>query len=183
VIWVIWVKMVTFTLLGGPSDQPWWRIISPWVGGSRATPTRACAFNAMHDVLQGVVRITLVMVPGRPRLDLPALHASILVIVSPRPNGLNAWSSWTASQSHTNKLLRVKLGERWDCLAQRRYAPIERTFEAKCPPQGTLETPSLCTVVASASAVEKVLVEALVASETSNLWWCTIRSRIPSVSC
>jgi hypothetical protein len=34
--------------------------------------------------------------------------------------------------------------------------------------------PSLCTVVASASAVEKVLVEALVASETSNLWWCTI---------
>jgi acyl-CoA synthetase (AMP-forming)/AMP-acid ligase II/acetyltransferase-like isoleucine patch superfamily enzyme len=148
---------------------------------------RACAaFNAMHDVLQEVVGITLVMVPGRPRLDLPALHEYLGErLAAPKwPQCLVFMDG--LPKSHTNKLLRVKLGERLG-LPELNDAmhPIERTFEAKCPPQGTSlgdPIPS-ALVVASASAVEKVLVEALVTSEDQQLVVVHHPTRVGSLVC
>jgi carbonic anhydrase/acetyltransferase-like protein (isoleucine patch superfamily)/acyl carrier protein len=126
----------------------------------------ACmAFSVPHSVLQEVVGIVIVMVAGRPRLDLPSLHAFVgdqlaapkwpqcIVFVDGLP------------KSHTNKLLRVKLGERLGLPEfNDDMLPIERTFEAKCPAQGTalgVPIPSL-KVTASAESVQNKLSKALV---------------------
>jgi len=99
----------------------------------------ACAaFSAKHDVLQEVVGIVLVMKAHRPRLDLMSLHAHLGArLAAPKwPQCLVFLDG--LPKSHTNKLLRVKLGSRF-CLPELNdaMAPIQRTFEGKCPPQGT----------------------------------------------
>ena len=99
---------------------------------------QAVAFSTQHSVLQEVVGIVIVPRPGRPRIDLPGLHEHC--------QGRLAAPKWPqclvymdgVPKSHTNKLLRVKLGQRLGLpeLHDGMY-PIERTFSAKCPPQGT----------------------------------------------
>ena len=99
----------------------------------------ACAaFSARHDVLQEVVGIVLVMKPNYPRLDLMGLHAFLGDKL-----GAPKWPQCLVfldglPKSHTNKLLRVKLDTRFG-LPQLcdDMSPIQRTFEGKCPPQGT----------------------------------------------
>lgn len=99
---------------------------------------RACAaFAAPHDVLQEIVGIVLVPEPNRPRtLDLPALHAFIAdKLATPKWPQCLVYMEDGLPRNHTNKLLRVKLGER---LGLPEFAdsmsPFERTFEAKVGP-------------------------------------------------
>ena len=99
---------------------------------------QAVAFSTEHSVLQEVVGILIVPRPGRPRIDLPGLHQYC--------QGRLAAPKWpqclvymdAVPKSHTNKLLRVKLGQRLGLpiFTEGMYT-IERTFSAKCPPQGT----------------------------------------------
>jgi acyl-coenzyme A synthetase/AMP-(fatty) acid ligase len=87
------------------------------------------ALSALHNVLQEVVGLALVVKAGRPRLDLPTLHHYLGErLAAPKwPQCLIYMDD--LPKSHTNKLLRVKLAMA--------YPPLERTFEATCPPNGT----------------------------------------------
>jgi acyl-CoA synthetase (AMP-forming)/AMP-acid ligase II/acetyltransferase-like isoleucine patch superfamily enzyme len=101
---------------------------------------QACAaFSAPHAVLQEVVGIVLVHKPGVRRLDLPTLHTFLQERLAPAkwPQCLVYMNA--LPKSHTNKLLRVKLGQRLNLpeLNDNMF-PVQRTFEATCPPQGTL---------------------------------------------
>jgi acyl-CoA synthetase (AMP-forming)/AMP-acid ligase II/acyl carrier protein len=99
----------------------------------------ACAaFSALHNVLQEVVGIVVVMKSGRPRLDLLTLHEYLgELLAAPKwPQCLVFMDS--LPKSHTNKLLRVKLGARLQLPElSDDMNTTERTFEAMCPPQGT----------------------------------------------
>jgi acyl-coenzyme A synthetase/AMP-(fatty) acid ligase/acetyltransferase-like isoleucine patch superfamily enzyme len=130
------------------------------------------AFSALHDVLQEVVGIVLVMAPGRPRLDIPALHEYLGErLAAPK------WPQCVVfmdnlPKSHTNKLLRVKLGSRLGLPELKDdMHPIERTFEAECPPQGTSLDVSIpaANVAVSAGDVQKQLCAALVISADQQL--------------
>lgn len=101
---------------------------------------QACAaFSAPHSVLQEAVGIVLVHKPGERRIDLPDLHNFLQDRLAPAkwPQCLVYMDG--LPKSHTNKLLRVKLGQRLNLpeLNDNMF-PVERTFEATCPPQGTL---------------------------------------------
>jgi acyl-coenzyme A synthetase/AMP-(fatty) acid ligase/acyl carrier protein len=129
----------------------------------------ACAaFSATHDVLQEVVGIVLVMKPdGSPRLDLMSLHAHLGTrLAAPKwPQCLVFLDN--LPKSHTNKLLRVKLGQRFGLPELTDdMAPLQRTFEGTCPPQGTpLDTPiPIHPVAVSAKETESKLKAALVMS-------------------
>lgn len=97
------------------------------------------AFSTQHSVLQEVVGIVLVTVPYRPKIDLPALHAFLGEgrLAAPKWPQCIVYMS-AVPKSHTNKLLRVRLGQRLSLpeLNDSMY-PIERTFQAECPPIGT----------------------------------------------
>ena len=99
----------------------------------------ACAaFSALHNVLQEVVGIVVVMKAGRPRMDLATLHGYLSErLAAPKwPQCLVFMES--LPKSHTNKLLRVKLGTRLQLPElSDDMNTAERTFEAVCPPQGT----------------------------------------------
>ena len=123
-------------------------------------------FRRLHDVLQEVVGIVVVPVPGAPRVDLQELHEYLGEdrLTAPKwPQCLVFMDG--LPKSHTNKLLRVKLGHRLgipelsDSLSL-----IERTFEAHCPPQGTsLDVAITChRVSVDATVVEEQLREAVV---------------------
>lgn len=97
------------------------------------------AFSAKHSLLQEVVGLVMVPYPNKPRLDLPALHKYL-------GEGRLAAPKWpqcvvymdSLPKSHTNKVLRVKLGQRLSLPELHdSMLPIERTFKARCPPQGT----------------------------------------------
>lgn len=125
----------------------------------------ACAaFSAAHNVLQEVVGIVIVMKAKRPRLDLPSLHEYLGErLAAPKwPQCLVFMDE--LPKSHTNKLLRVKLGSRLQLpeLSDEMNA-TERTYEAKCPPQGTsLDIPIPATRVSIlALEVERALVPLL----------------------
>ena len=100
---------------------------------------RAClAFSANHDVLQEVVGIVLVPDPEVPKIDLPTLHTFLQERLTTQkwPQCLVYMDG--LPKSHTNKLLRVKLGTRLNLPTfSDHMLPIERTFNARCPPQGT----------------------------------------------
>jgi acyl-CoA synthetase (AMP-forming)/AMP-acid ligase II len=96
---------------------------------------RACAaFAADHDVLQEMVGIVIVPETGGPRsLDLPTLHAYIAEkLATPKWPQCLIFMDDGLPKSHTNKLLRVKLGSR---LGLPEFSDSmsywERTFEAK----------------------------------------------------
>jgi acetyltransferase-like isoleucine patch superfamily enzyme/acyl carrier protein len=103
------------------------------------------AFAAAHDVLQETVGIVVVTEPGRNRsIDLPSLHAFIAdKLATPKWPQCLVFMEGGLPKSHTNKLLRVKLGSRLGLPEfSDNMSTWERTFEAKCPPQGTpLEDP------------------------------------------
>ena len=101
---------------------------------------KACAaFSAEHDVLQEVVGICIVMESNRPRLDLPSLHEYLGErLAAPKWPQCLVFMDGGLPKSHTNKLLRVKLGSRLGLPELNDgMPPIERTFQAKCPPQST----------------------------------------------
>jgi acyl-CoA synthetase (AMP-forming)/AMP-acid ligase II len=117
---------------------------------SHSSILSCAAFSISHDVLQEVVGIVVVFEPKAPRIDLPTLHKYLgedrlaaqkwpqcMVIMDGLP------------RSHTNKLLRVKLGERLRIpTLNDGMRPSERTFVARCPPKGTdLEEPIPCTTI------------------------------------
>jgi len=104
----------------------------------------ACAvFSALHNILQEVVGIVIVMKADRPRLDLSTLHEFLGDrLAAPKwPQCLVFMDG--LPKSHTNKLLRVKLGSRLQLPELTdELKTTERTFEAVCPPQGApLDTP------------------------------------------
>jgi len=121
----------------------------------------ACAaFSAPHDVMQEVVGMVLVMKDQRPRLDLPSLHMYLGDrLATPKwPQCLVFMDG--LPKSHTNKLLRVKLGTRLGIPKMSdKMSTLERTFEAECPPQGTpLDVPiPVKNVCVSANEVEESL--------------------------
>lgn len=147
----------------------------------------ACAaFSAPHSVLQEVVGLVLVMKDRRPRMDLPSLHEYLGDrLATPKwPQCLVFMDG--LPKSHTNKLLRVKLGER---LGLPKFSDemttIERTFEAKCPPQGTpLEDPiPVANVRVSETEVEKTLQKALSVRSDQQLVVIPHQKRPGSVVC
>lgn len=132
------------------------------------------AFSTKHSILQEVVGLVIILETGKPRrLDLPALHSYL--------QGRLAAQKWPQllvymdgiPKSHTNKLLRVKLGERL-CLPELHdnMDPIERTFSADCPPQGTAVSVAIpCKRVdVNASQVQATLRHRLITNaETQDL--------------
>eukprot|EP00978_Attheya_sp_CCMP212_P021822 scaffold64143_cov68-Attheya_sp.AAC.10 len=133
---------------------------------------KACAaFSAEHDLLQEVVGICIVMEHNRPRLDLPSLHEYLGErLAAPKWPQCLVFMDDGLPKSHTNKLLRVKLGRRLG-LPELNDAmpPIARTFQATCPPQGTGLDVSIHTqgVTVSAEDVQSKLRQWLVSEDGS----------------
>jgi acyl-CoA synthetase (AMP-forming)/AMP-acid ligase II/acetyltransferase-like isoleucine patch superfamily enzyme len=100
----------------------------------------AClAFATNHDVLQEIVGIVIIPKLNVPRVDLPTLHAFLQERLTPAKWPQCMVYMDALPKSHTNKLLRVKLGQRLNLPAMSdSLYPVERTFEATCPPQGTV---------------------------------------------
>ena len=147
------------------------------------------AFCASHDVLQEVVGIVIVPATGRPRLDLPSLHAYLGDrLASPKWPQVLVFLEGGLPKSHTNKLLRVKLGNRL-CLPELNdnMSYLERTFEGLCPPQGTdLDVPMPASQVSvSAEKTELHLRNILIVDEKSNrnLWVVPNPKRSGSLIC
>jgi acyl carrier protein len=146
----------------------------------------ACvAFSTGHSLLQEVVGLVLVPVPGRPRLDLPSLHEYL-------GQGLLAAPKWPqclvymddVAKSHTNKLLRVKLGQRLSLPELNDSMHwIERTFQAKCPTKGTPVSVAIpCERVSIEPAeVQAILCAALITQSDQQLWVVPHPSRIGGV--
>lgn len=96
------------------------------------------AFSASHDVLQEIVGMVLVCYPEMPKPDLPTLHNFLQerLATAKWPQCLVYMDA--LPKSHTNKLIRAKLGHRLHLPSfNDQMAPVIRTFEATCPPQGT----------------------------------------------
>jgi len=109
----------------------------------------------------------VVMMSGRPRLDLLTLHEYLGErLAAPKwPQCLVFMDS--LPKSHTNKLLRVKLGARLQLPElSDDMNTTERTFEAVCPSQGTpLDVPIQARRVAlDAGGIERQLSDILAAS-------------------
>lgn len=99
---------------------------------------KACAaFSARHDVLQETVGIVVVPGPG-PRVDLASLQAFVAdKLAAPKWPQVLVFMEGGLPKSHTNKLLRVKLGERLGLPEfNDSMTTWARTFEAQCPEQG-----------------------------------------------
>lgn len=131
---------------------------------------QSVVFSAAHDVLQEVVAVVLVMQPGRPRLDLQSLHnfLSDHLTTAKWPQCI-VFMDGGVPKSHTNKVLRVKLGERLSLPELTdKMTPLEKLFEAKCPKQGTdVSVPIEChRVTIDAAYVEMTLKNALAAKGT-----------------
>ena len=99
---------------------------------------QSVAFSTKHGVLQEVVGIVLVMNTGCPRLDLPSLHQYLgQRLAAPKWPQCVVYMDGVP-KSHTNKLLRVKLGQRLNLPEMfDEMQSIERTFQARCPKPGT----------------------------------------------
>ena len=133
----------------------------------------ACAaFSAAHDVLQETVGIVLVVDPNKPRkLDLPTLQSHVAEkFAAPKWPQCIVFMSGGLPKSHTNKLLRVKLGSR---LGLPEFTDDmttwARTFEAECPPQGTPLTDPIPSKLVS---VDPIQVEQTLRSEmkSDSIW-------------
>ncbi len=141
--------------------------------GSHPSVQACVAFSATHNILQEVVGIVIVPNPGIPRVDLHFLHEYLgqeRLAAAKWPQCIVFMDG--LPKSHTNKLLRVKLGQRL-CLPELNDGmyPIERTFQAKCPPQGTpLETLIPCEqVTVHAPTVQSILRAQLLTSRNQDL--------------
>jgi hypothetical protein len=135
----------------------------------------ACiAFSTEHSLLQEVVGLVLVPAPNRPRLDLPSLLEYL-------GQGLLAAPKWPqclvymddVPKSDTNKLLRVKLGQRLSLPELNDSMHwIERTFTAKCPTKGTPISVAIpCERVSiEPTQVQAVLCTVLITEPSQQLW-------------
>ncbi|KAL3927585.1 MAG: hypothetical protein SGBAC_013028, partial [Bacillariaceae sp.] len=124
----------------------------------------ACAaFSSKHDILQETIGIVIVPSPNSRRIDLETLHDFLQSRLTPAKWPQVLVFMGTLPKSHTNKLLRVNLGERLGLPEMNDgMQPIERTFEAQCPPQGTpVGTPISCAQV----TIDVVLVEQTLLNE------------------
>ena len=133
---------------------------------------QSVAFSTEHDVLQEVVGIVIVMKPNRPRIDLPTLHEYLSqhLTTAKWPQCLVFMNG--VPKSHTNKLLRVKLGQRMSIPELSDDLPwIKRTFEAVCPKHGTeVHVPIECSpVLVDAHKVESTLRAILVKNRDQRL--------------
>lgn len=144
------------------------------------------ALSAPHDVLQEVVGLALVIKAGRPRLDLPTLHQYLGErLAAPKwPQCLIYMDD--LPKSHTNKLLRVKLANRLGLPEfSDDMSPLQRTFEATCPPKGTaLDVPIPAKrVVISTPSVTTTLHSQLVTKPNQQLLVVPHPSRPESLVC
>jgi len=132
---------------------------------------KACAaFAAKHDVLQETVGVVIVTDEKKLRtLDLPTLHRYIAdKLATPKWPQVLVFMDGGLPKSHTNKLLRVKLGNRLGLPeVSDKMTTWERTFEAACPPQGTpLDHPIASKPVSVANAkVEETLRKLMMSSD------------------
>lgn len=128
-----------------------------------ANVKQAIAFSAKHSILQEVVGI--VLVTQGPRPDLVALHEYL--------QGRLAAPKWpqcivymdALPKSNTNKLLRVKLGQRLGLPEMHdNMNVVERTFQATCPAVGTPVSVAISCerVQVNADHVASILQETLV---------------------
>jgi acetyltransferase-like isoleucine patch superfamily enzyme len=121
------------------------------------------AFSAPHDILQEVVGIVIVPQPGIPKLDLPSLHNFLQerLVSAKWPQCLVFID--TLPKSHTNKLLRVNLGQRMKLpTLNDSMFPIERMFEATCPAQGT---PVSVTIPCKQVSIDPVYIQDVLQDE------------------
>jgi acyl-coenzyme A synthetase/AMP-(fatty) acid ligase/carbonic anhydrase/acetyltransferase-like protein (isoleucine patch superfamily) len=134
---------------------------------------QACAaFSAAHDVLQETVGIVLVTDPTQPRkLDLATLQSHVSEkLAAPEWPQCIVYMDGGLPKSHTNKLLRVKLAERLGLPELTDdMTTWARTFEAKCPPQGTPLTDSIPSKPVSVDAfqVQDILRKEM---KTESIW-------------
>lgn len=145
------------------------------------------AFSALHDVLQEVVGILVVTKPGLPRFDLPTLHMHLGErLAGPKWPQCLVFMEGGLPKSHTNKLLRVKLGVRLQLpeLSDAMHT-AERTFEATCPPQGTgLDVPVPARRVnIDAQEIEKTLKRLVIEQPQQMLTVVPHPSRAGSLVC
>jgi carbonic anhydrase/acetyltransferase-like protein (isoleucine patch superfamily)/acyl carrier protein len=135
----------------------------------------ACAaFSAAHDVLQETVGIVVCLKNDDiRRLDLPTLHAFIAhKLAAPKWPQCLVFMAGGLPKSHTNKLLRVKLGTRLGLPELNdEMSTWERTFEAQCPPQGTPLEDAIPSkpISVDAAEVQQSLRKAL---QTELIWIC-----------
>ena len=144
------------------------------------------AFSAAHDVLQEVVGAAVVMKPGCPRIDLMTVHTFLGdKLAAPKwPQCLVFLDG--LPKSHTNKLLRVKLGSRFGLPELNdNMNTLQRTFEGKCPPQGeSLDTPiPVRAVQVSAEKTELVLKQELCDTAKKDLKLIENQKRAGSLVC
>jgi len=149
----------------------------------------ACAaFSAAHDVLQEVVGLLLVMQEGRPRLDLTSLHVHLGErLAAPKWPQVIVYMDGLP-KSHTNKLLRIKLGSRLGLPELNDGMPaFQRLYEGRCPPKGTdlgVVIP-VAKVTVSSTVIEKRLRKKLLAEGVGDkrLWVFDNRNRQGSHVC
>jgi acyl-CoA synthetase (AMP-forming)/AMP-acid ligase II len=134
----------------------------------------AIAFSVKHDFLQEVVGIAVVPEPNRPRLDLQSLHEYLgdNRLTTPKWPQCLVFMKGGLPKSTTNKLLRVKLAERLGLpVMTDNMHPIERTFEAECPPHGSplnVPIPSW-PVIVDVRTIQTCLVKAIKENSMSDL--------------
>ncbi|CAJ1970404.1 unnamed protein product [Cylindrotheca closterium] len=125
----------------------------------------ACAaFSTKHNVLQETVGIVVVTSPNSKRIDLETLQDFLQSRLAPAKWPQLLVFMDALPKSHTNKLLRVKLGERLGVPEMNDgMQPIERTFDARCPSQGTpITTPIQCAqVTVDTALIERALLNDL----------------------
>ena len=96
------------------------------------------AFSAPHDVLQEVVGVAIVSVPGVPRVDLAGLQRFVASTLHPAkwPQAVVFMDELPKGQA--NKVQRIRLSNRLDMkpIADRTSQTF-RMFEAACPPRGS----------------------------------------------
>ena len=102
------------------------------------------AFAAPHSTLQETVGVVVVTPEGRPRLDVLSLWE---FLESQKQLHRSKWPTIiifmnALPRNAANKLLRVKLGDRFDLepVQDQHLSPLSRLFDGKCPKQGTALT-------------------------------------------
>jgi len=115
------------------------------------------AFSVSHDVLQETVGIVVVLHDDSVRrLDLSTLHTHVSdkLAASKWPQCL-IYMSGGLPKSHTNKLLRVKLGSRLGLPELNDdMSTWARTYEAQCPPHGAPLTDAIPSSLVTVDAAD-----------------------------
>ncbi|EKX52743.1 hypothetical protein GUITHDRAFT_84689 [Guillardia theta CCMP2712] len=96
------------------------------------------AFSAPHDVLQEVVGVAIVSVPGVPRVDLAGLQRFVASTLHPAKWPQVVVFMDELPKGQANKVQRIRLSNRLDMKPiDDRTSQNFRMFEAACPPRGS----------------------------------------------